>query len=117
MALGPIDGRDNRERSALSQLSQCLADALFGLAGLLFALPLLLFESLHCRQKPRRFWLAIDHGDLSFQNASGLRSRFPLELSPTRPTCMFHYLILWCRLGQLSTKNSRFSEMASPEPQ
>jgi hypothetical protein len=41
-----------RRLSASPHLSQCLADALLGLAGQTFALALLALQPLHCRQKP-----------------------------------------------------------------
>src|SRR5207302_1801930 len=52
--------------SALPHLPQRLADPQLGLAGLPLALALLPFEALDRCQKPRRVWLAIDHGECSF---------------------------------------------------
>jgi hypothetical protein len=41
---------------------------LLGQTGLPLFLALLLLEALQRCQKPRRLWLAIDHGDRSFRN-------------------------------------------------
>jgi hypothetical protein len=43
----------------LTHLPKRQAHALFGLASLPFFLALLLLDALHCRQKPRRFRLAV----------------------------------------------------------
>src|SRR5690349_10720428 len=59
--------RERRSQDLPAHLSQRGPDALFGLTGLPLAPALLPLEPLQRCQKPRRFWLAIDHGDHSFR--------------------------------------------------
>ncbi len=65
-------GPRNRLGSAGTHLSQSSSDTLLGQAGLPLFLALLTFEALQRRQKPRRLWLAIDHGDRSFRNTGAI---------------------------------------------
>ena len=65
-----------RGASALAELAKSGPEALQGLAGLLLLLALVLLEALNRCQKPRRLWLAIDHGAAPFGRpaAGGLPS-------------------------------------------
>jgi hypothetical protein len=56
------------EGLAIAHFPQRGPDALLGQTGLPLPFALLALEALQRGQKPRRFWLAINHGDHSFQN-------------------------------------------------
>jgi hypothetical protein len=62
---------------------------LLGQARLPLFLALLAFEPLQRRQKPRRLWLAIDHGDRSFRNIGAAILDCSCRLQPTAPISWF----------------------------
>src|SRR5262249_46242260 len=70
-ALGIRGGRP-RTPPLRGELAESGPQALAGLAGLLLLLSLVLLEALNRCQKPRRLWLAIDHGAAPFgRHAAG----------------------------------------------
>jgi hypothetical protein len=79
----------NRLGSACTHLSQGGTDTLLGQAGSPLFLALLLLETLQRRQKPRRLWLAIDHGERSFRNSGAAISVCSCWLRPIAPILWF----------------------------
>lgn len=75
--------------SACTHPSQCGSDALFRQSCLPLFLALLAFETLQRRQKPRRLWLAINHGDRSFRNTGAASSDCSCRLRSTGPIICF----------------------------
>src|SRR6266481_279037 len=68
--LGVREGRDRR--LALAHLAEHCTHTLLGQAGLTLFTAFVPLETLHRCQKPRCFWLAIDHGVLLLSQPFGL---------------------------------------------
>src|SRR5690242_14378954 len=62
-------------RRSIAHFPQRVPDTLLGLASLPFFFALLALEALQRGQKPRRLWLAKDHGDHSFRDDSAQASQ------------------------------------------